>query len=412
MTLQTNTLQTTIRHLHLDPIGGIAGDMFLAAALDAFPDFETVVLSAMREAGLPEDWLLEKQAAKDKHMVGSRFAVVPPDSGKSRPTGNFRDIKRMLESSKLTEAVQLRAIQIFELLAEAESHAHGVPVEEVHFHELADWDSVSDIVGAACVIELFPQATWSVGPIPMGSGRVRTSHGPMPVPAPATTQLLKGFELIDDGVSGERVTPTGAAILKALKPSTRVPQGRWCIEASGQGFGTKVFPELANMLRLVAYSPSQSAVKSSALIQEKIAVIRFEVDDQSPEDLAIALRLILKSDWVKDVCQWPVYAKKGRLASSVQVLCHADAVTEVAELCLLQTTSIGLRYRIEDRLLLERSEQLFSFDNEQLRVKRVLRPDAKMSFKLEADELEKYTQTQLERAELRRLLEGKDDDGS
>ena len=118
-----------------------------------------------------------------------------------------------------------RAIAIFTALAEAEAAVHGVPVDEVHFHEIADWDSVADIVGAAWLIEALAPATWSVGALPVGSGRIRTRHGPLTVPAPAAAHLLAGFAMHDDGVAGERVTPTGAAILRQLRPDAAPAAG-------------------------------------------------------------------------------------------------------------------------------------------------------------------------------------------
>lgn len=385
--------------------------MFLAAALDAFPEKQEAVVSAMRVAGLPVDWQVEMQAAKDHGMAGARFKIVPPVTKLSKPTGTFLNIKSMLEQSNLTEAIKTRAVHVFLLLAEAEAKAHGVAVNEVHFHELADWDSVADIVGAACIMSFFPEVTWSVGPIPVGSGRVRTAHGPMPVPAPATTELLKGFRVIDDSVLGERVTPTGAAILKALAPEPHLPKRQLMIVQAGQGFGTKVFPELTNMLRVLVYSDAEdNVIDADLILKDQVAVIRFEVDDQTPEDLAIALRIILDLETVKDVCQWPVYSKKGRLASAIQVLCDVRAVKDVAKVCLLQTTTIGLRYQIEDRLILERDEQIRSFEQSQLKVKKVMRPNGNPSFKIDADDLAKHSQNQLERRQLRSALESDTND--
>ena len=227
--------QKKVSHLHLDPIGGMSGDMFLGTMLDACPELFDGLVRMMRTAGLPDDWQVELNPAKDHAMTGSRLSIVPPASGKSRPTGTFLKIKEMLKDAGLAPNVLTRALDIFTHLAKAEAKAHGTPLENVHFHEVADWDSVADIVGAAFCIEAFPGASWSVGPIPLGGGRVQTSHGPLPVPAPATAELLKGFAVIDDGVSGERVTPTGAAILKSLAPSPNLPKRRFNLQATGPG---------------------------------------------------------------------------------------------------------------------------------------------------------------------------------
>lgn len=393
-----------ISHLHLDPIGGLSGDMFLGTVLDACPELFDGLVSAVRTAGLPEDWHVVLEPAKDHAMTGSRLSIAPPAMGKSRPTGTFSDIKVMLNGSGLAPNVLARALDIFGHLAAAEAKVHGTPLEKVHFHEIADWDSVADIVGAAFCIEAFPGATWSVGPVPLGGGRVQTSHGPLPVPAPATAELLKGFLVIDDGVSGERVTPTGAAILRSLEPTPKLPAGRFSLKETGQGFGTNSFEGLANMLRLLIYTdagPGTSDIASS----EKIAVIRFEVDDQSPEDLAIGLERVLRLEAVRDVTQWPAYGKKGRLSSSIQILCDVEAVEQVADACFLQTTTIGLRYHVENRFTLHREVQSVTHGETRLRVKEVMRPNGERSVKLEADDLAAMTKTQLERAQLKRDIE-------
>ena len=392
-----------ITHLHLDPIGGMSGDMFLGTMLDACPELFDGLVDAMRTAGLPSDWQVNIGPAKDHAMTGSRLSIVPPASGKSRPTGTFLKIKEMLETSDLAPNVLARALDIFTHLARAEAKAHGTPLDKVHFHEVADWDSVADIVGAAFCIEAFPGATWSVGPIPLGGGRVQTSHGPLPVPAPATAELLKDFVVIDDGVSGERVTPTGAAILRSLEPDSNLPKRKFSLQATGQGFGTKSFDGLANMLRLLVYTEADAAA-SNTIHPNQIAVIRFEIDDQSPEDLAIGLGRILDIDAVRDITQWPVFGKKGRLGSSIQILCDSDALEQVAETCFLQTTTIGLRYRLENRMVLDREAYTVMHRDKPLRVKEVMRPDGERSVKIEADDLF-HAETQLERGDLRRSLE-------
>ena len=397
-----------VTHFHLDPIGGLSGDMFLGTALDTFPELADELINAMRTAGLPEDWQVTLVPAKDHAMTGSRLKIEPPAVGKSRPTGTFLDIKAMLEDSDLPETVTARAIHIFTFLAEAEAKVHGMPIDKVHFHEIADWDSVADIVGAAFFIEQFPGSSWSVAALPLGGGRVQTSHGPLPVPAPATAELLKGFPVLDDGVSGERVTPTGAAILKSLAPSTNLPAGRFSLHATGQGFGTKSFPGLANMLRLLAYTTVEQGAENKeeqGMTHERIGVIRFEVDDQSPEDLAVGLDSLRAMPEVRDVCQWSAFGKKGRVSSSVQVLCEDKAVERVAQACFSQTTTIGLRCRTENRFVLSREERTVSHGEVALSVKEVVRPEGRRSRKVAVDDLSGNAQTQLERAELRRVVE-------
>src|SRR5262249_10593072 len=177
----------------------------------------------------------------------------------------FRDIRTRLERSTLKPGVKRRAIHIFTLLAEVEGKVHGMPAEAVSFHELGGWDSIADMVGAAFLIEALDPSTWSVSALPQGSGRVKTDHGWLPVPTPATALLLQGFELFDDGLPGERVTPTGAAILKHLNtapgdaPHRHRPRRLLRI---GTGFGTRTFPGLSNVLRVLVSEPAAENASS------------------------------------------------------------------------------------------------------------------------------------------------------
>ena len=139
-----------------------------------------------------------------------------------------------------------RAIAIFAVLAEAEGRVHGIAPAEVSFHEVGAWDSIMDIVAAAALIEDIGAAGWSTTPVPLGSGRVRSAHGDLPVPTPATALLLEGLEVFDDGRPGERVTPTGAAILRHLMPGQGLPRRRLRLGRVGHGFGTKRFAGISN----------------------------------------------------------------------------------------------------------------------------------------------------------------------
>jgi len=347
-------------HVHLDAIGGVAGDMFLAALLDARPDLADGALRAIRAAGLPKGWTAEAVDHLADGLAGRRFHVLPPAHGvhhRDHPHEHhhhhvaFSDIRAMIERSALDEGVKARAIAIFRLLAEAEGAVHGKDPEDVHFHEVADWDSVADIVGAAFVIEALGGATWSVSALPLGGGRVKTAHGVLPVPAPATARLLEGFETLDDGIAGERITPTGAAILKALAPTRRMPSGV-ALAASGTGFGTRVLPGLPNMLRALLFETG--AAEAAPGRESEVAVIAFEVDDQTPEDLAAGLDKLRAEADVLDVTQAAVLGKKGRMMAAVQVLCRVPALERVAAACFAETTTIGLRWHLARRFELDR----------------------------------------------------------
>ncbi len=362
-------------HLHLDPLGGLAGDMFLAALLDAFPELADGAFAAMRAAGLPDDWRTALVSHDDGILSGSRVVIEGPDAGRTPPDG-FLALLRNLAAADLAPPVRERAIAILTLLAEAEAAVHGVPLEEVHFHELADWDSLADVVGAAWLIETLAPISVSSAPLPQGSGRIETAHGVLPVPAPATAILLEGFAVLDDGIAGERVTPTGAAILRHLDPQPRLPAGAWRMSASGTGFGTRRLAGISNVLRVLTYAPAVPG-----RIDDQVAVIAFEVDDQSAEELALGLDALRATGGVLDVVQLPAFGKKGRLAAQIQVLARPEALDAVIERCFAETTTIGLRWRIEARALLAREQITLDTPEGEVEIKLVTRPGGERTAK-------------------------------
>jgi uncharacterized protein (DUF111 family) len=254
---------------------------------------------------------------------------------------------------------------------------HGIKAEAVMFHEVGALDSVADIVAAAFLVEQVGASGWSTAPLPMGRGRIETAHGTLPVPAPAVVRLLEGFTVVDDGSVGERVTPTGAAILRHLAPATAVGGAPMRLLRSGAGLGTRNLPGMANALRVFAFAGPTAAA-------DTVAVIEFEVDDQTPEDLGLGLERLRAMPGVLDVVQWGVVGKKGRVAVAVRVLARVEARQAVADACLMETRSIGLRWRIMNRQVLPR-EVVSAGDG--VRVKRARRPDGLITAKADADDV-------------------------
>ena len=371
-------------HIHLDPLGGLAGDMFLAAVLDAWPEHRAPMEAAVRSADLPTEVKLDLVPARDHALTGSRYLVDLAAVDGTKPTGPFRDIARRLRAAPLEAAVRERALAIFQLLAQAEGQVHGVAADDVVFHELAGWDSIADILGAAFLIETLGARSWSVAPLPVGRGRVMTAHGPLPVPAPATLKLLEGYPVIDDGIEGERVTPTGAAILRHLEAMAGLPRGTWRPARIGIGFGSRTLKGISNVVRLTAYENAQVETRVGAPAGEEVAVLSFEVDDQTPEDLAVGLDGIRAREGVLDVIQIPALGKKGRMTMSIQVLCRPDALERATEACFSETTTIGLRWRWTQRRVLDRAS-LGAAEADDPPVKVVERPGGKRTAKAEID---------------------------
>ncbi len=368
-----------IDRIHLDPLGGIAGDMFVAALGDAIPDAANAALAEVAKLAWPRGASVRFAEHRGGALRGRRFLVdAPHEHGHHHAT--WRDIRAMLQGSSLAEGTKRHALAIFALLADAEGQVHGIAADEVGFHEVGAWDSIVDIVAAACLVDQLSPRCWTWSALPLGGGRVKTQHGLLPVPAPATALLLKGMDMIDDGVPGERVTPTGAAILRHLATigGTRVA-GLERIAATGIGFGMREMEDLPNIVRCLAYE----AVPAGATRDETIATLQFEVDDQAAEDLGVALDRIRAVPGVLEVYQAPVFAKKGRLATQVQVLARTEAADAVAQTCFEQTTTLGLRIAEQRRRVLARSE--VTVDG--LRVKLARRPSGTRTAKAESDDL-------------------------
>ena len=358
------------------------------------------MIAAIRAAGLPKDIGVLIQPFQDFALTGLRFLVNEPPPAANRSVSHdhraFADILAALTSSALDRNVRDRAIDMYTRLAEVEGQIHGVATQDVSFHELGGWDSIADMVGAAFLIESCGAASWSIGSLPKGSGMVKTAHGPLPVPSPATARLLEGFAWHDDGRPGERVTPTGAAIVRHLNCADALPPGGQRLSASGYGFGTRRFMGMSNTLRVMVFDDR----RISGLAREEIAVIMFELDDQTAEDIALAIDHLREMEGVMDVLQMPAYGKKGRLMTHLQLLCAPRVLEGVLAACFGQTGTLGIRYHIAQRAILPREEIAVSLDAATLRVKVAQRPGDSITAKLESDDLRgarAATQAQRER---------------
>ena len=366
---------------HLDPVGGIAGDMFAAALLDARPNLADGLLTTIDALGLPPSVTIAIDPHRDTALAGTRFKVSrPADEGHGHV--RLADVSERLAAARIAPAVRTRSLAIFTLLAEAEGAVHGTDPAEVTFHEVGAWDSTVDIVAAAFLIEALDPARWSCGAIPLGSGRVRCAHGLLPLPAPAVVHLLRGLATHDDGIAGERVTPTGAAILKHLAPDLAPARESETLVGVGTGFGSRALPDLSNVLRVLEFAP----VAPTAL-QEAVAMLRFEIDDQTPEDLALGLDRLRARPGILDVVQWPVYGKKGRMLAAVQVLAESASLDAALAAVFDETTTLGVRWSHVSRSALARDTAHHGDALGTVRVKRARRPAGTVTAKAELDDL-------------------------
>ena len=370
-----------MQHLHLDLVGGLSGDMFISGMLDAFPAYGADLEHVIEQAGFPELVTLNQEPFDDGTLTGTRFTVSAKAEEGHHHHRHYSEIRTKLESSVLSDATKSAALEMFRLVAEVEAAIHGKSVESVAFHEVGAWDSIADIVLAAHLIAQ-ADASWSVSAIPAGSGFVETAHGRLPVPAPATARLLEGFELYDDGINGERVTPTGAAILRFLSPSRRLPAGHM-LRGTGYGFGTKKFPGISNVVRVCAY---EAAAVDLPWKTDEVTRLSFDIDDQTPEQLAQSLELLRAEEGVIDVMQQASWGKKSRLGFTVSVLVSPHQFDAVTTRCFDLTTTLGIRREAVSRMILQREEVIVYVDEHPYRVKVARRPGG-LTAKVEMDDL-------------------------
>ena len=385
------------RHLHLDPVGGIAGDMFAGAMLDAWPELGDGLVAALRDAGLGADVTVAWERLTDEVLAGTRFVVDDPrERGRPVPPSNlvlqpgaahhahvpYRDIRARLTASALAPAAKERALHMFALLAEAEAAVHGIArLDDVELHEVGAQDAIADIVAAAWLLDRSQVTSASSGPVPMGAGRVESAHGLLPVPAPAAAHLLRGFATFDDGRKGERVTPTGCAIFKHLAPAPTAPPG--VLGVTGVGWGSKRFAGLPNVLRVLELSVGDEVARTTAIGRDAVLVLSCEIDDQTPEDLAIAVDHLRAHEGVLDVTQASTLGKKGRMTVALQLLVRPSAGEQVARAVLTETTTLGVRVARAERVVLAREP----VTHDGVRAKRAQRPDGAITTKAESDDV-------------------------
>jgi uncharacterized protein (TIGR00299 family) protein len=356
------------QHLHLEPTSGIAGDMTVAALVDAGvpPSVVTNAVAAIGVKGLKTKFERRKRGA----YVGRGFVVKAPavhgerehehghehehehehdDREHVHDHRDYAEIKRLIARAKIDSDVRALASKIFALLAEVEAALHGVKLARVTFHEVGAYDSIADVVGAAAAIAwLAPASIGSLPPV-VGTGRARTAHGLVPVPAPATAALLAGVPVLPEG-EGELTTPTGAAILAAVVDRFG-PLPPLRIQAVGYGAGTRELADRPNVLRAVIGAPIGAADEPAA---PSVTLLEANVDDMSPQ-LVAPLFDALFAAGALDVWSTPILMKKGRPALQVSALAPPAVVAEVQRALFRHSTTLGVRAQPLARAALGRS---------------------------------------------------------
>jgi len=328
--------------LYFDCQAGISGDMTVGALLDLGVPLEHLRAELAKVALPPDSYALSASRTDRRHVSALKFDVTVHDQHTHR---QYAAIDAMIGVSALADPVKARARQVFRRLAEAEALVHGVAVEDVSFHEVGAVDSIVDIVAAAVCLEYLEVEQVYASALPLGGGFVPTAHGRLPVPAPATVELLRGMALHGDCGEGERVTPTGAAILAALvtRPG---PRPDMILLRSGSGAGSRDFSDCPNILRAFL---GTGAVGGS----EEVREVSCNLDDVTPEVIGYVQELLLESGAL-DVWLAPVQMKKGRPGVLLSFLCAPNDLERLSGLLMAETGSLGVRYASLRRIVQSR----------------------------------------------------------
>ncbi len=329
---------------YLDCSMGISGDMTLAALIDAGIDEETI-RSAIDSLNLPGVELKTQVVVKG----GFRATYVKVKHPEQHAHRHLSDIHRIIEGSKvLTDSQQSLALKIFTEIATAEAKVHDSTIEKVHFHEVGAIDSIVDIVGAAVAFDLLGANRIICSEIPTGRGQIKIDHGICTVPAPGTTEILKGIPLVDVPVEAELTTPTGAAIVKSVVDEFgNLPA--MTIESIGYGAGTRDFPSRANLLRIFV----GEAVGGAAV--ETVTLLETNLDDVSPEVIGYAREQLFAAGAL-DVWVTPIQMKKDRPGVLLSVLSLPKDVGDLESILFSETGTLGVRQTSVIRSICQRSE--------------------------------------------------------
>jgi len=332
-----------MKTLYLDCQAGISGDMTVAALLDLGVPLEHLQ-GELAKLALPDgSYALSATRTERRHIAALKFDVDIHDVHTHR---HYTGIDSMIAKSGLSDGIKEKARRVFRRLAEAEAKVHGIPVAEVHFHEVGAIDSIVDIVGAAICLDCLRIDKIFASALPLGSGFVETEHGRLPIPAPATAELLRGLPVHGGCGPGERVTPTGAAIIAALADGFGLPPAMK-IDKIGCGAGGKDFPDMPNILRaFIGRDDTISEVNH-------LAVMEANIDDSTPEILGYAMERLL-AEGALDAWFTQIQMKKGRPAVMLSLLCSPDEAAKFSRIILEETSSIGIRHYPVSRLALER----------------------------------------------------------
>ncbi|MCV7152755.1 nickel pincer cofactor biosynthesis protein LarC [Mycobacterium pyrenivorans] len=348
-------------HLWVDATAGIAGDMLLGALIDAGAALDTVESAV--SAVVPGEVALRTSTV---HRAGLRALKIDVESRtEDHPHRSWARIRTMLEAAELPGAVRTTALAVFARLADAEGRVHGVATDDVHFHEVGSWDSIADIVGACAALAGLGVTRVTASPVAVGSGRIGSAHGDLPVPPPAVLELARGWRILAGG-EGELATPTGMALIRALADECG-SIGPMEITALGVGAGGRDVPGRANVVRVVLGVPVVDAPTADSMW-----VLETNVDDLDPRVWPTVLAALLEAG-AADAWLVPILMKKGRPAHTLCVLARDAERAALRDTLFRLTSTIGVREAPVSRVALDRGWQTVELRGGEVRIKVAVR---------------------------------------
>ena len=338
---------------YFDCFSGCSGDMIIGSLLDAGLDLEVLKkgLGGLNVSG----YQLTAEKVKRSSIVATRFTVITDKT--EHHHRSLSDILQIIDSSQLSNNVKKKSSAIFQRLGEVEAKVHGVGIEDIHFHELGAVDSIIDIIGTVFALEVLGLEHLYSSPLPVGSGKISTAHGILPVPAPATLQLFAdaGVPLTpfpeSNALTGELVTPTGAVLLTSLAGFTKPGM---VIEKVGYGAGSKDFAGWPNILRIWI------GEKISGSNEDGLVLLETNIDDMNPQIYGYLMERLF-AEKAADVWFTPIQMKKNRPAVMLSVLAPSDAETKLTEIIMRETSTLGIRSRTVSRHMAHR--EIIEFDS-------------------------------------------------
>ena len=357
-------------------IGGISGDMFVAALLNLGLPLRRLRSELQKIPTL--EFELKERKKNVRSIRAAQFQVI---CGKKDAPRSWKQIRELIKRSKLGGGIKATGTEIFSRLAEAEAKVHGIAVDDVHFHEVGATDSIVDIMAAAIGIHELGIGSFSFSRIPLGQGITRAQHGPLPVPGPATLELLKGLPTVGVDIDGETVTPTGAAIVRALGKSFGV-QPAMTVERIGYGTGQKEFSSRPNLFRVLLGD------SVPGWQQEEMLAIETNIDDMNPQFYDHVMERLFEAG-ARDVFLAPIQMKKNRPGTLLRVIAESPDREKLAKVIFQETSTIGLRHYPVGRIILKRESQKIKTRYGDVNVKIVEQPDGRKSVMPEYDDLKR-----------------------